>query len=275
MNNNTQNLIIPFCIYHYIDSNTKTYMGYIGNSISTKLKDGTETYICPVMPKTFTGWLNAGFFYAVKPIFRPIPTGMRMFCAKINTAVPYGTLDLEAVYDPFNIKDTCVYFSTYNQPTPNTEPLYFHKLGNNVFPSFDPSPPYKSSEWSQTEISPIYVMTPKTVGDLYKGLTKKSNNKKVNFQCVNAKCIPFVKNIPDMYKIHDNKITNFQQCETTCNDIDMIPHLSLDSTNNIHDLVVYEKSLQMVSKNKYIIIFLCIICLIIIISIILFYRKKK
>ena len=77
MNNNTQNLIIPFCIYHYIDSNTKTYMGYIGNSISTKLKDGTETYICPVMPKTFTGWLNAGFFYAVKPIFRPIPTGMK------------------------------------------------------------------------------------------------------------------------------------------------------------------------------------------------------
>jgi len=261
MNDNTQNLIIPFCIYHYIDSNTNTYMGYIGNS--------SENNICPVMPKTFNGWLNAGSFYAVIPIFRPIPTGMRMFCAKKNTAYPYSTSDVEAVYDMFNIKKDCVYFLTYNQPTPNTEPLYFHKIGNNVFPSFDPLPPYKSNKWSQTEISPIYVMTPKTVGNLY--------NKKVNFQCVNTKCIPFVKNISDMYIFHDNKIMDFKQCETTCNDIAMIKDVSLDDNDslNIHDFVAYEKASKKKHINKYVIIFVCISCLIIIIIVILFYNRKK
>ena len=35
MNDNRQKLIIPLCIYHYIDSNTKTYMGYIDKSLKT------------------------------------------------------------------------------------------------------------------------------------------------------------------------------------------------------------------------------------------------
>ena len=275
--NDTQNLIIPFCIYHYIDSNTKTYMGYIDKSLKTKLKDGVETYICPRMPKTFNGWFNAGYFYAVVPTFRPVPTGMRIFCAKINRAAPYGISDIHAMYDPFNIKDDCIYFSTYNQPTPNTEPLYFHKIGHNIFPSFDPLPPYKSKNWTQTDISPIYVMTAKTVGDLYQVLSNPSNtstNKKVIFKCVNTKCIPFVKNIKDMYSFHNNKIMDFQECQTTCDKLDMVPSNSLEDNIddlNIHDLVAYQKSSQKRLANIIKFLFISIIFLIIVI---LVYNKK-
>ena len=275
--NDTQNLIIPFCIYHYIDSNTKTYMGYIDKSLKTKLKDGVETYICPRMPKTFNGWFNAGYFYAVVPTFRPVPTGMRIFCAKINRAAPYGISDIHAMYDPFNIKDDCIYFSTYNQPTPNTEPLYFHKIGHNIFPSFDPLPPYKSKNWTQSDISPIYVMTAKTVGDLYQVLSNPSNtskNKKVDFKCVNTKCIPFVNNIKDMYSFHNNKIMDFQECQTTCDKLDMVPSNSLEDNIddlNIHDLVAYQKSSQKRLANIIKFLFISIIFLIIVI---LVYNKK-
>jgi hypothetical protein len=203
------NIIIPYCIYHYIDPDTHTYYGYLGNPHKTKLTDGTVTYKCPPEPKIYKKWFLYGTFYAVSPNFRPIPMGMRIFCAQKYMGAPYGTKEIADVYDPFNVKDECVYFITYNKPVPNTSPLYFHKFGENVFPSFDPNPPSNDHRWGQTKISPVFVMTPDTVG-----------NKNIKFKCVNGSCIPWIKDIPDIYDIdvHD-KLLDLDKCVLYCNEL--------------------------------------------------------
>lgn len=212
MKNNTS-VIIPFCIYHYIDPDTQTYMGYIGNPRKTMLKDGTEIFECDPKYKIFKQWFLAGRFYAISPSFRPIPVGMRIFCAKAMQEYPYSTREITDMYDPYNIKSDCVYFTTYNQPVPNTKELYFHIIENNVFPSFNPQPPSNDQRWSQAQISPIFVMTPSTVGD-------DPNN--IKFKCLNGKCLPWVKNIPDIYDIYPNdNLLSIDKCVLFCNELIM------------------------------------------------------
>ncbi len=207
------NVIIPFCIYHYIDPSTQTYYGYIGNPRKTRLDDGSEVYQCPPEPRTFKRWFLAGTFYAVSPSFRPIPVGMRIFCAKRIKKFPYATNDVDAMYDPYNIKDDCVYFTTYNQPVPNTEPLYFHISGDLVFPSFDPRPPSDDPTWEQTNISPIFVMTPKSVGDIF-----ANESSGVKFKCVNGRCLPWVHDIPDMWDSEPlPDLLDLDECVLYCN----------------------------------------------------------
>lgn len=210
MKGNT-NVIIPYCIYHYIDHATQTYMGYIGNPRKKMLKDGTEIFECTPEPKTLNRWFLAGIFYAVSPSFRPIPVGMRIFCAKKNQGYPYTTKDVTTVYDPYNIKDDCVYFTTYNQPVPNTERLYFHTIENTVFPSFDPRPPFDDPKWSQTQISPVFVMTPFKVGN---------NPNNIKFKCINGRCLPWIKDIPDVYDIDQiDDLLNIDECVLFCNEL--------------------------------------------------------
>lgn len=202
--------IIPFCIYHYINKATNTYMGYIGSPQKIILSNGEEIYNCSPTAPRFNKWYIASIFYAVNPSIRPIPVGMRVFCAKQSTEAPYGTSDVTAVFDPFNIKKNCVYFTTFNQPVPNTEKLYFHKYGDNIFPSFDKNPPFEDPAWTQTQISPIFVMTQNTVGP---------NPTKINFRCVIGKCLPWVENIPDIYDPEpQDQLFNLENCMSFCND---------------------------------------------------------
>lgn len=49
---------------------------------------------------------------------------MRIFCAKKNKGFPYNTVYMNAMYEPYNIKEDCVYFTTYNQPVPLREANY-------------------------------------------------------------------------------------------------------------------------------------------------------
>lgn len=196
-------IIIPFCIWHYIDLDTQTFLGYIGCPRKYK-KDGFIGFDCGEETKSFNNWFLAGTFYAVSPSFRPIPVGMKIFCAKKNMTEPYNTNDVYLMYDPYNIKDDCVYFITYNQPVPNTVPLYFHAFGDNIFPSFDPKPPSSSPQWSQTFISPIFVMT-------------KRHEK---FKSVNARCIPWSEDIPDLYDTNPNEeLLSLQNCVIFYNEL--------------------------------------------------------
>ena len=197
------NIIIPFCIWHYIDLDTKTFLGYIGGPRRYK-KNGVIGFDCDVDTKKFNKWFLAGTFYAVSPSFRPIPVGMKIFCAKKNMSEPYNTNDVYLMYDPYNIKDNCVYFTTYNQKVPNTVPLYFHSFGNNIFPSFDSKPPSSSPEWSQTFISPIFVMT-------------KSHEK---FKSVNGRCIPWSEDIKDLYDSNSHEeLLSLENCVVFYNEL--------------------------------------------------------
>lgn len=206
--------IIPFCIYYRINPYTKNYLGYIAPPQKVISEDGTVSYRCAPEPQVFDQWFLAVTFYAVSPSFRPIPIGMKMFCAKRRGFFPYDTNDVSLVYDVFNVKDDCVYFITYNQKTINTTELYFHKLGTHIFPSFDEQPPSNDPNWEQTEISPIYVMTEGTVGDILQA------NNSLKFKCINARCLPWMNNIPDIY---DNdpqqELLELDDCVLYCNEL--------------------------------------------------------
>ena len=196
-------VIIPYCIWHYIDIETQTFLGYIGGP-KKSMKNGIIEFDCIPDEKKDSKWFLADSFYAVSPNFRPIPVGMKIFCAKKSIDFPYNTNDLYLMYDPYNIKDDCIYFTTYIQPVPNTKPLYFHKIGNNIFPSFNSTPPSASDKWTQTFISPIFVMT----------------NKDIKFKCVNGRCLPWINEIPDLYDSNPHKdLLSLQNCVVYCNEL--------------------------------------------------------
>ena len=219
MNND---IIIPYCIWHYIDIDTNTFLGYISGPRKYR-KDGVINFDCGREEKKYEKWVFAGTFYAVSPSFRPIPVGMKIFCAKKNLQFPYDTDDVYLMYDPYNIKDDCVYFTTYIQPVPNTSPLYFHMAGEDVFPSFDPNPPSNSPIWTHTRISPIYVMT----------------SKHDKFKCVNGRCIPWTSEIPSMYDSEQHKeLLPLQNCVIYCNEL--VPSKNEGKSFNILEMVASE-----------------------------------
>ena len=187
-------------------------MGYIGNPNKKMLKDGTEIFKCDSPPKIYKKWFLYGIFFALSASFRPIPVGMRIFCAKRTEGYPYATEEIVDVYDTYNTKDICNYFTTYTQPVPNTKRLYFHVIENIVFPSFDSKPPSNDPSWSHSTLSPIFVMTPSTVGE---------NPSNIKFKCVNKKCLPWKKDIPDMYEINKNdNLMDIDECMFLCNEVE-------------------------------------------------------
>jgi hypothetical protein len=199
--------IIPFCIYHYINTDTDTYYSYISYARPVKREDGTFYFDC-IVGKDYK-WKFYGVFYAVSPLINPYPTGMKLFYATKRDSFPYCTTDVGVQYDPYNTKDHTVYFTTYNQPVLNTVPLYFHKRGEFVFPTFDKKPPNDDSNWNSTDISPVYVMTLASV--------KKKNIDDVKFKCINGRCIPWT-DMPDIYDAKSNA-TTFEKCLLICNEI--------------------------------------------------------
>jgi len=219
--------ILPICIYHRFEYQTSSYWGLM--TVPEAIRDKTtpiDTLRCAWYPygedRTFSQWSLAGTFYAISPSLRPIPVGMRVFCAKKNQGFPYDTMDVSAVYDPFNIKDDCVYFTTYNQPVPNTVPLYFHVLGKHTVPSFDPNPPSNSPNWSQAILSPIFVMTKETVGDIF--APSLNNRVELKFRCVNGRCLPWPKGSDEKYRdMYDDEpsgeLLRIEECVLYCNEL--------------------------------------------------------
>lgn len=197
--------IDTFYIYNYIDHKSKTYLSYID-----KPDDDGVIRTTPDT-KVIGSWYLADIFFTVASQFRPIPFGMKIFCAKRSKEFPYGTTDVQLLYDTYNKKNDCIYFTTYNKPVLNTQPLYFHRLGNSVFPSLNKLPPSENKEWTQNLLSPIFVMTPKTVGNKDKG--------KLKFNCVGGTCMPINRNIDHgEYDIDMNDNTlGIASCVNYCN----------------------------------------------------------
>lgn len=268
-------ILIAFCIFQYVDPQTRTYRAYLGDSVLERDNvTGSENFVCKEPDPMYRGWFIASRFLAVNPMpSHPIPNGMKLFCVKQTTGFPYDSIDVYIEYDPFNIEDNSVYFIAYTQRVPFTIPLYFHKYGsNNVFPSFDPNPPSTDSGWSQAEVSPVYVISPSMFRD-YKP-------KDIPFKCVNEKCIPWARDIPFLYdNTPDNETTTLDKCILLCSGLGLVNEgVPKNLIDNIHE---QEKNTslfmtQVIRKNTNnigIVILTCV--LVFLIGIFLYKNKNK
>ena len=160
--------IIQICIFHYLDYASNMYLGYVEqNKKNTAcLRKGFE----------HSDWYNNGSFYAVNPDFKPMPVGMKLFCAKYSYGFPFDTVSIDIEYDPYNRMPGCTYFMTYNEPVPHTKPLYIHRKGKHVFPSWDQKPPVNEFGWELN--TTLYVLT----------------TPYAMFKCINSRCLPTLSN---------------------------------------------------------------------------------
>lgn len=210
-------IIIPFCLFQYIDQSTDTYYSYLGDSVLERSPNGTEKFICIKPGRFYEGWFAAGRFYAVNPIpSHPIQNGMKLYCVEQNKEFPYNSTRIRIEYDPFDTNSDNVYFTAYNQRVPFTIPLYAYMLGDdNLFISFDNNPPTDDPGWKQADVSPLFVIPPSTFAGYKPG--------DIPFKCVNERCIPWAHDIQNIYdNIPDNQTFSFEQCVLICSRLGLV-----------------------------------------------------
>jgi hypothetical protein len=183
MNNN----LIPFCIYHYIDHKKNKFYGSITNSKEIIDNSGKKSFKCVGNEK-----LNYyGTFYALSSSIRPIPKDLKLINI-VNENIKY-------TYDPFFTEKDNISFLTWTTPVDNTVELYLHMKDGIIFPSFEKNPPSKDNGWTQSKLSPIFVLIdPETSGIKYDLNLKKitpylrdNNNLPIfNFSVIDNRCIP-------------------------------------------------------------------------------------
>ena len=167
MDQTKQLQIVPYCIYHYLDPVLNTFYGYIGNPSTIKKSSGNIELNCRPLPN----WKLYNSFYAFSPMIRPIPNGLKLMNAIKIEQHPFYTKTIETVYDPFDINKKSVSFLTWNQPVTNTIPLYIHITPyGNSFPSFDKNPPINEKGWTQSKMSPVFVLVDPIISNINKGL---------------------------------------------------------------------------------------------------------
>lgn len=147
-------IIIPICIYHRRMSGE--LQGYLGTPAVTIGENNIETVSCISPEIEYEGWYKAGSFYAMNPMYLPIPSDMILLCAKqSNTGEKsYNTIHVKDVYDPFHIEDDCVYFLTWTVPKPYTTPIFLYHSGGGVLPSF-----VEQKDMEPAKIPVMYVLT--------------------------------------------------------------------------------------------------------------------
>ena len=252
--------VIPFGLYHHVD---KLHHCNIVTPTKIKYKNGTYKY--EVLDPIDKYWKSAGIFYAVNPLFRPIPEGMKLFCAKKNKHYPYNVMSIDIVYDVYD--DSCdgTYFITYSTPVPNTIPIYTWISKNGAFADFDTSSPPSERDnphtdtklWHGTTINPIYVMNHSIMGPDYR---------QVKFMCNNGSCFPRASNEwieksrknkdvgwtgPDIYNpnsIHIKPLPLYK-CVVNCNELVRVK----DGGGSPHDLINIIKGNQETLPNKFVI----------------------
>ena len=189
--------IFPLCLHTDLGTN----YSYISNPIMTKIKDKNNSsekqpknkflLKCTSNPKE-----KIQIFYAVIPAYVPIPPGMLVFTAKNSTTIPKYTISVLQERDPNVINlDGNVSFIAWPSIIPYTVPLFLHRMGKIVYPSFDKNTPsnlkYEKNNfdmnniWTDEIVSPIYVI-PETV--IVNG--QKIPGHKLNFDCYHdSRCI--------------------------------------------------------------------------------------
>ncbi len=203
--------ILPYCISY--GDNATAYLG----PPSVTQDDGE--LVCDIKP--LYGGALYGSFYAVSPLVRPIPYGMQLYCAERADSAPYTTVDVKLVYDIFDLGDDnggwggCTMFMAYPQPVPNTVPLYLHKKGDSLVPSFEKEPPTDYEEWGKASGgSPIYVMTPESVG------MEASTMNDTKFKCVSGRCLPWIDGEnEDLFGVSKRPAVRLRDCVVLCDEL--------------------------------------------------------
>jgi len=173
-------LMVMMCIYH---RNNQSY-------ISLPVIQPGKEIVCE---SPGGGWTAVEQFYAVNPMFIPIPSYFRLICAKRSMSAEknYMTLSVTSNYDPYNLDSDCVYFLTWTQPTPYTTPLYIYESGDGILVSFE-----KKENMTQSFLSPLFVLTAEPKNKtIFPGDSKKwfkMDNGVPQFRFINdsGRCIP-------------------------------------------------------------------------------------
>lgn len=153
-----------------------------------------------------------GEFYAINPMIPLIPSLTNLYCAEKSDNANLYMKNLIEITDQFNVKNNCTYFIAYQNIIPNTVPLYLHRLGQIVYPSFDKNPPTNNKLWNIHHPSPIYVMTKESL--------KNTPPDDVKFKCINSTCIPWVDDIPDIYDVDNTSdLLSLSNCVLYCNEL--------------------------------------------------------
>lgn len=191
--------IIKLCLYHKLDEKDGNHMSLITNSYNKLCQ--------PINNKQ--GWDFIDTFYALSPMFRPIPIGMKLICVKISEINSLNFIKNIYISDGlFNYSDDCLYFITYNLKVINTIPLYFYSRENKIFASFIKYPP--SNIWKPAKIPYIYVLP--------EGIVDVKNPDKTLFHCVNGRCLPFNEKHILHYNTYDELISyTIDKCVMLCN----------------------------------------------------------
>ena len=216
------NVILPYCIYHSVDPDTRTCLAYLSPPAKAIDKQGNHVFQCNPTPGIITKWTHHGTFYGIRPTLRPIPVGMALFCANKANYFPYDTTETDIVSDPYSLSAECVYFITYTQPTPGTVPLYLHQQGDHSFPSFEKEPPYASEQaWTMGgghRLPICYVMTEQTVGKLVPfPVPPGGKGANIRFTCLNGRCVPSNAIPSDAFNNTEGEDMDIETCLVKCN----------------------------------------------------------
>jgi hypothetical protein len=143
-------------------------------------------------------------FYALDKNTRPIP--------------PYTYLIVftdKRVYNQYNIYErndslasNSLSLITWIEPVPYTTPLFIYENKDGVYSSFDEKPP--SDDYSQIEISPVYVLTATPLKNTIKSATQPYfTPPKFLFKIYMGRIIPDPegKELEDLMKIHPKPVS--------------------------------------------------------------------
>ena len=201
--------IIPFGIYNFTDS-YDTY-GYIEAASPYITTDGTVTFRHNSKFLTDSKWKLVGEFYSINPMIKPIAFGTKLLEMTIRETYPYDATDLRFMSDPYQIVPNANYFYVYNHVVPHTVPIYFYKSGTHILPSLQP---LEMVGWQELIISPMWVMTKETVGDLF-----SIPRKELNFYCMDGTVSPWVGELPsDQWNYENKRILPFRESMMLCNE---------------------------------------------------------
>lgn len=224
--------VLPFCVYHWIDPSVEMYRGYLSGPSIIKDEQGKFKYTCaePNSLNPYGKWSLAFTFYAINPMVRPIPYGMSLFCAKQRDTFPWDTVSIQPVYDPYDINNECVYFTTYTKPVPWTTPLYVHVRGTfdfptAAFPSLSPNAPltdypgrFVKSKPKVFSTLPNYVWTgtQRTLAQLTDLAIAEEDSTEPGWH--HSRIFPFYVLSPDLFG------PNFEKITFTCHNANCMPH---------------------------------------------------
>lgn len=245
--------VVPFCLFQYLNTYENTFRGYVANP--ELVKDGDALYYkCAKNNIELDRWKFIKRFYAISPMFRPIPPGMKIICLKSSDYAPFKTIEVTELYDMFTFESFCTYFITYTKPVANTAPLFFYKLGENIFPSFDNRPP--ADGWTELSISPVFVIVKKP------GDTDFDPNN-IRFQCADGRCIP-----SGIELVSDAPKESLTKCVTRCS------HL-LDTETEPHNIMTTITNIKNVKDDNKMLNWMIVFCVLVIVGIIVLLLTRR